>query len=267
MSDNRITAMKNLILCVLLPFSLSLSLATSAQNKKPSWSEAMPEKKEILNRNIDFVDEFTLDKKKLTLDRESIFNDESDSVDYSAGDSIDDSEELSNKIEQAKIATDRKRVEQNLLAKKTELERIAVEQAAQERIAATNIEQELIDAANAEQERIALEKTVSQQIPNNNTTATSDSELPVYNWIKLKSVLPKYPAQAARKNIEGWVEVELEINPNGDVIAAKVIKTFKDNKIFNKATLEAVQQWKFKPPSNLGITYNQTQVARLNFQL
>jgi TonB family protein len=55
---------------------------------------------------------------------------------------------------------------------------------------------------------------------------------------------PVYPDKALKNKLEGNVRVNLTINGEGAVIAAKVVRS--DNPVFNAAALAAVKQWKYK---------------------
>lgn len=60
----------------------------------------------------------------------------------------------------------------------------------------------------------------------------------------LHSVKPVYPAYALKTRIEGKVYVRLKLSIDGSVSDAVVIKA-NPEKIFDKAALDAVKQWKF----------------------
>ncbi len=64
--------------------------------------------------------------------------------------------------------------------------------------------------------------------------------------IPLLRIQPRYPRKAAMKGIQGWVEVAFTILENGTVKDVAVVKA-KPRRIFNKAAVRAIQQWKFKP--------------------
>jgi len=56
---------------------------------------------------------------------------------------------------------------------------------------------------------------------------------------------PQYPVRMAQRGIEGWVTVELTIGEDGSVIEAKVVAS--SNSGFERAALQAVRKWKYKP--------------------
>lgn len=70
-------------------------------------------------------------------------------------------------------------------------------------------------------------------------------------YIILKMVEPKYPAYELVNGIEGSVTVELFVNEDGDVETASVLSSIGP-KSFEEASLEAVRQFRFQPPTRDG---------------
>jgi TonB family protein len=62
----------------------------------------------------------------------------------------------------------------------------------------------------------------------------------------VKMVQPEYPQEALMRGIEGWVDVSLEVNAAGDVLAPRIEDSSR-GRLFNRAALNAVQQWKYEP--------------------
>jgi TonB family protein len=65
----------------------------------------------------------------------------------------------------------------------------------------------------------------------------------------IRMVQPEYPQEALLRGIEGWVELSLQVNAAGDVVAPRVESTSR-GRIFNRAALNAVEQWKYEPRSD-----------------
>jgi TonB family protein len=65
----------------------------------------------------------------------------------------------------------------------------------------------------------------------------------------VKMVQPQYPQEALMRGIEGWVEVSLQVSAAGDVTATRIESTSR-GRLFNRAALAAVQQWKYEPRAN-----------------
>jgi protein TonB len=72
-------------------------------------------------------------------------------------------------------------------------------------------------------------------------SAPSDTEA-----VPVVRVEPIYPHVAAQRNIEGWVLLEFDIGPQGNVMNPKVIES-DPPRIFDEAALNAVKKWKYKP--------------------
>lgn len=62
----------------------------------------------------------------------------------------------------------------------------------------------------------------------------------------IKMVQPEYPQEALMRGVEGWVEVSLQVTAAGDVAAPRVEATSR-GRLFNRAALSAVEQWKYEP--------------------
>ena len=61
-------------------------------------------------------------------------------------------------------------------------------------------------------------------------------------------VQPEYPQEALIRGIEGWVDVSLQVNAAGEVIAPRIEGSSR-GRMFNRSALSAVQQWKYEPRS------------------
>ena len=59
-------------------------------------------------------------------------------------------------------------------------------------------------------------------------------------------VLPRYPSRALSRGIEGWVLLEFAIDPIGQAIEPVVIEADPPG-IFNRAAINAVKKWKYRP--------------------
>jgi TonB family protein len=62
----------------------------------------------------------------------------------------------------------------------------------------------------------------------------------------IKMVQPAYPQDALIRGMEGWVDVSLQVSATGDVIDPRVEGSSR-GRMFNRAALNAVQQWKYEP--------------------
>lgn len=72
-------------------------------------------------------------------------------------------------------------------------------------------------------------------------------------------VNPKYPMDALRNGIQGWVKLAFDINEIGQVINVKVIDS-EPKRVFDKAAKQALSKWKYRAKSIDG-----KQVQQQNF--
>lgn len=69
----------------------------------------------------------------------------------------------------------------------------------------------------------------------------SDSDV-----VPIVRIQPQYPREALMRGIEGWVRVEFLILEDGSVADVTVVEA-QPARIFDRATVRAVQRWKFRP--------------------
>jgi TonB family protein len=83
--------------------------------------------------------------------------------------------------------------------------------------------------------------------------------------VVMHRVNPNYPDQAKKNGIFGIVILATDIDENGDVTDARVLKGLPDG--LDQAAIDAVRQWKFRPAMKDGkpvaVTFNLT----INFRL
>ena len=77
---------------------------------------------------------------------------------------------------------------------------------------------------------------------------------------------PRYPYQAKRRGIEGWVRVSFTVTEDGTVADA-VVEDADPPGVFEKAALAAVYQWKFKPRIVDGKATRGRAEQRVEFEL
>jgi TonB family protein len=75
-----------------------------------------------------------------------------------------------------------------------------------------------------------------------NRTYTTWDEAPEL----IRMVIPAYPEEAKRKNIEGRVMFQIVVDENGRVVEANVIHSVPPG-IFEEAAREAIMQWRYRP--------------------
>ena len=78
---------------------------------------------------------------------------------------------------------------------------------------------------------------------------------------------PKYPVEAARDGIEGWVKLRFDINEIGGVTNIEVIDA-EPKRVFNKAARQALRKWKYRAKSEDGKTIVQKGLTvQLDFNM
>lgn len=79
---------------------------------------------------------------------------------------------------------------------------------------------------------------------------------------KIKDVKPEYPAVAAAARVQGVVILEILVNENGTVGAAKVLRSIP---MLDEAAIAAVKQWEFTPVTLDGQTVPAILTVTVNF--
>ncbi|MFK8013609.1 MAG: energy transducer TonB [Marinicellaceae bacterium] len=258
---------------------------------KPSWSEDLPEKLETpeinLEPTVDTSIEF--DRDDLGMSREDIFNDSEESP---------DSDDVNLDLQSDKAAAEQAAAEQaaadKAAADKAAAEQAAAEQAAAEQAAAEQAaaeqaaadlaaaEQAAADLAAAEQaaeeqaaaEQAAADLAAAEQVTIDSNSQSSDiiepsgdSENVNYEWKQINRSKTNYPLRAARSGEEGWVDVEVEINPYGEVVSARVVRSYRNSRTFHRAATDTAKSWLFDPPIEYGIEVNQLKTFKVLFKL
>lgn len=73
---------------------------------------------------------------------------------------------------------------------------------------------------------------------------------------------PRYPLQAAQEGISGYVQIKFDVDGDGNVQNAKVIKAVPEQ-TFGKEALKAVTQWKYNATGKV----HKDQLVQLDFEL
>ena len=85
-------------------------------------------------------------------------------------------------------------------------------------------------------------------------------------FVVLERVQPKYPLRAINRHIEGYVKVAFTISTSGSAINPVVIKSDPPD-IFDDASLQAIQKWKFKQKIVNGRPVEQRVTQTVQFKL
>lgn len=87
-----------------------------------------------------------------------------------------------------------------------------------------------------------------------------------YQLKRTRNVAPQYPRRAKAQDIEGWVELQLTVDPDGEVVDVAVLDA-EPKQVFERAAIRAVMRWEFEPPREAGITENQVGRVIVNFAI
>lgn len=115
----------------------------------------------------------------------------------------------------------------------------------------------------ADESRIArAQERVNRQL----IAAESRKLLPSSALEQIAGAGPQYPPGALSRDLEGWVELEFVVSPDGRTEAITVIDASHD-RYFRDEAVAAVAQWRFRPVVFLGQAIPQRAYTRLAFVL
>ncbi|WP_435276318.1 energy transducer TonB [Psychrobium sp. nBUS_13] len=110
----------------------------------------------------------------------------------------------------------------------------------------------------------ALKKLTSQSFHDSKSEViqpSSDIKGPVVH------IAPRYPINAARNGIEGYVVMTFDILEDGDVDNINIVASSPKN-VFDKEAKKALERWKYLPAkSKDNLARRMNQEVRLDFQL
>ncbi len=114
----------------------------------------------------------------------------------------------------------------------------------------------------------ALDVPVSQRLRGSLLTGieVAPAAAPASRVIPLVRIPPRYPIRARMRRIEGWVKLEFTITPEGTVKDIRVVEAHPEG-VFERAAVEAIARWKFKPLTIDGRPVEQRAVQVLEFKL
>jgi TonB family protein len=81
-----------------------------------------------------------------------------------------------------------------------------------------------------------------------------------------RQVAAKYPTRAAIKGTEGWVDIEFTLSPDG-IPQDLQVRDAQPKRVFDRAALEALQQWRFEPVKSPNGPIAQRSILRMRFEL
>jgi len=153
----------------------------------------------------------------------------------------------------------------------------AADQARQQQLAAQKAAEEKAAAAKADQQQTT--ETAAASKPPASAASTRPTSAPPSQTaqaapvretstpaVLIRSVNPRYPTQAQRARIEGFVVLSFTVNAEGGTSKIKVIEA-QPRHVFDRAAIDAVDRWKFKPATRNGEPVESTVTNRINFTL
>jgi protein TonB len=82
----------------------------------------------------------------------------------------------------------------------------------------------------------------------------------------IRRVPADYPDDAARKGIEGAVDLSFVVSPSGEVQDVTVVHA-EPSAVFNHAAVSAVRRWKYQPRTVNGVAVEGHVQLRMTFKL
>jgi len=123
----------------------------------------------------------------------------------------------------------------------------------------------------AEAETVGM--TAADLAPLNAELAAARDKLQVRSQVvgvgslkRLRTVEPSYPREAKEKNVQGWVDMEFTVTPEGTVSDIKVTGS-QPASVFDIAAVEALSKWRFEPVRRDGAAVDQRARLRMRFQI
>lgn len=80
----------------------------------------------------------------------------------------------------------------------------------------------------------------------------------------VKAVQPQFPTDAARKRLDGWVELQFTIGVDGKVTNVSVARS-QPARVFDREAIRAMQQWTFTAAQRNGQPVESRRRQRMNF--
>jgi protein TonB len=152
--------------------------------------------------------------------------------------------------------------QQQLAAQKAADEKAAEEQQAQAQQKAQAEAQQ-----RSEQTRLAQQRSQTAPAPTTPAAAQAPAQASGDTEpVLVKSVQPRYPTQARRANQEGWVDVEYDIDADGNVTDVRVVGA-QPHHVFEREATDAVGRWKFTPATHDGTPVASKRQQRIIFKL
>lgn len=83
---------------------------------------------------------------------------------------------------------------------------------------------------------------------------------------RTREVSPEYPYEAQIRGVEGWVDVEFTIAPDGTT-RDFIVRASEPESVFDRSAVEALRRWRFEPVVRDGRAVEQRAILRLKYEL
>ena len=156
------------------------------------------------------------------------------------------------RAEQDKLKTeaDAKRqadLEKQRLADQQAAQKQAAQQLAQQQAAQQEAERKAAaDREAAQREAAQRAAAAPAQQPSSTAAAPARATSSAGGLKAVSTPAPRYPAEAARRQQSGEVQVEITVGTDGSVTSARVVDA-NPPRVFDREALAAVKRWKFEP--------------------
>jgi TonB family protein len=114
------------------------------------------------------------------------------------------------------------------------------------------------DSQHVEQARAALTERLIE--------AQSGTPVPAAALVLAAYVPPRYPSAAANLEIEGWVDLEFVVEPDGSTSDVSAVAGSHED-LFRQEAITAAQNWRFEPHIFLDRPISQRTYTRIRFVL
>ncbi len=213
------------------------------QTKRPSWSSGLPEREKpnAISRpdlSRDFEDDLTIDRSELGLERPQIDVPEPD--------------------------TDQQETPQQ---ESSQQDIVAPTETPDEPVSDSEIEPatESVTEQPVVAEPDPTPELEPEPTPEPEPIAEPEPEPVVYEWRVLEQAEVDFPSRGVRNQINGWVDVEVTLNPQGDVVSVQTVNFSDEAGIYVEAAEESLQKWTFQPPQEQGVNELVSKVYRVDF--
>jgi protein TonB len=167
---------------------------------------------------------------------------------------------------QSDLAAQQKAALDKATADKAVADKAAADKAAQEQALATQkLKQQEVDRQ-AAAKAAASTQVASSGGGGGGAAAASATGDETRDAIPVTSIRVRYPANALRNNVEGWVDVQYTVGADGTPGNISVVNA-EPRHVFDSAAMDAIKRTKFSPAVRDGTAVAVQQQKRIEFKL